>query len=950
VHTDWKRSQHNATARGSGAVLSDASFTFQNDAAPQNDQIVAIETHGAQSGYWQNNVPSPSFMLGNSYPSYYWCYDSTDTCIPSDAGSGGMYTTSMTITPTVSGENGTFYLRVQGEDTSGHLTAPEVAFVFMYDNVPPTNPPATAITPTLGTQCGHDSTGVLWCNGQDSSITWSPAVDSMSGVLGYAWDVSTISGAGPSWWTTSPGTGLVGDLRTGAYYLNLVSEDNALNESGISAYGPYYVDRDAPTNPTAATETHGAISNAWQNTVITPTFTWTGASAPSGVAGYFWCFDSTGQCDPAAAGTWTTSTTVTPTAPGQGVFYLRVKTESNAGNVSPAATPLFTYAYDDTPPTNPVAFEEHGVDSGTWQNSVGAPAFGWIGATDSLSGVAGYWWCFDQANTCSPSAGTWTTSEAATPAAPGQGTFYLRLQTQDYAGNVSAPAALFVFEYDSVPPNNPTTISGGLGDSCGTYYGTYWCNGHNGLLSWSGAVDPAPGSGVRRYYWDLSASPGAATTFRTTYTNTGILNLTPGGAYYLNLQTDDYAGNISGVQAYGPYHMDTTAPDNPANAYETHGVSSGVWQNVTSSPSFTWTVGSDADSGVAGYYWCFDDATLPSQEQCDPVTSGTYTTRTLATPAPPGQGTFALLVKTRDNVGNVSGVAAPLFTFDYDNTPPANPITATEAHGVISGTWQNQWSAPDFGWSRPKDNLSGVKGYWWCFDATNSCTPSDALHGGAWTSWESASPAAPGQGTFYLRVQTQDYAGNVSAPAMLFVFKYAPPPALSVAAAPVAADGTAQAGTTLTYTVRLTNTTELTLTNVVVSATLPPGLIPVPGSITGGGAVVGTSVSWALGAVAPGSARDLSYQIAVPGGYVTEDSGRYIRTTPGLAAQECPATVGTTSTVLITASSPPAATVTPTETPTAIPTPAATPTATPTPTVGRTPDRDNYLPLVVRSH
>ncbi len=685
----------------------------QHVATTADDVIWAEETHGAQSGYWQNNVPSPSFMLGDSYPSYYWCYDTTDVCIPSDTASGGEYTTSMTITPTVSGENGTFYLRVQGKDISGNLTAPEVAFVFMYDSVPPTNPPATAVTPTLGTQCGHDRAGVLWCNGLNSSIAWAPAVDSGSGVEAYYWDISLISGTAGGFATVSPGTGPIGSLGTGAWYLNLESVDNAQNHSSVSAYGPYYVDANPDANPPAATETHGVIDGTWQNTVSAPSFTWTGASAPSGIAGYYWCFDSTGQCDPAGpAGNWTTSATITPTAPGEGVFYLKVETESNVGNVSPAAATLFTYAYDNTPPTNPgPATETHGVISGTWQNTVSAPAFNWIGATDSLSGVAGYWWCLDQANTCSPSAGIWTTSWAATPAAPGQGKFYLRLQIQDVAGNLSSPMDAFIFEYDSVAPSNPASISGSLGTICGNG----WCNGQGGSFTWAGASDAQ--SGVQVYYWDVSTTAGGNPTYWTTTAGTGTIPNLVTGAYYLNIRTEDNAGNLSGISVHGPYRVNASAPNNPTSAIETHGTASGTWQNVTSSPSFTWTVGSDADSGVAGYYWCFDDATLPGPEQCDPVTGGTYTTRTLATPTPPGQGTFTLRVKTMDNVGNISAMAAPLFTFDYDDTPPANPAPATEAHGVISGTWQNQWSAPYFSWSRPEDDLSVVSGYWWCFDA-----------------------------------------------------------------------------------------------------------------------------------------------------------------------------------------------------------------------------------------
>jgi YD repeat-containing protein len=105
----------------------------------------------------------------------------------------------------------------------------------------------------------------------------------------------------------------------------------------------YTIDATAPTNPTSCLDTHGAINDTWQGLVSDPAFNWSGASdsGGSGVKGYYWYFGTNPNEDPTI---WTASAGCDPSAVTPGVYYLRVKTEDNAGNKSSPAT-LFTFKY-----------------------------------------------------------------------------------------------------------------------------------------------------------------------------------------------------------------------------------------------------------------------------------------------------------------------------------------------------------------------------------------------------------------------------------------------------------------------------------------------------------------------------------------------------------------------------------------------------------------------------
>lgn len=141
------------------------------------------------------------------------------------------------------------------------------------------------------------------------------------------------------------------------------------------------------------------------------------------------------------------------------------------------------------------------------------------------------------------------------------------------------------------------------------------------------------------------------------------------------------------------YTTDSTAPGSPQNLLAA-GAVSGAWQNMVSSPTFTWTSGTDAQgssegvSGVRGQkvYFGANGAAAPD----------TFQSALSFSPGSLASGTYFFKVATVDYALNESGPAS--FVFMLDNTPPAGvtmgfgPVTAdsiavtataTDAHSGI---------------------------------------------------------------------------------------------------------------------------------------------------------------------------------------------------------------------------------------------------------------------------
>ena len=197
----------------------------------------------------------------------------------------------------------------------------------------------------------------------------------------YAWDTSPTHV-----WTGSEATWDSGELileavSEGNYYLHVKGYNGENVPNGALDLGPYRYAGSAPTNPTAAVETHGAQDGIWQSTVGSPSFTWSGATSGAGIAGYLVYFGS----DVAGTGTtYVTSSAYSPGAKTAGTYYLRLRSKDSAGNVADDWATLFTFQYDNTAPGAPTV-----TDDGYYTGSATKLHGAWYG-TDSESDVVEY--------------------------------------------------------------------------------------------------------------------------------------------------------------------------------------------------------------------------------------------------------------------------------------------------------------------------------------------------------------------------------------------------------------------------------------------------------------------------------------------------------------------------------------------------------------------------------
>ena len=218
------------------------------------------------------------------------------------------------------------------------------------------------------------------------------------------------------------------------------------------------------------------------------------------------------------------------------------------------------------------------------------------------------------------------------------------------------------------------------------------------------------------------------------------------------------------------FKIDQTAPTAPNAAAVNCAAVSNQWQKVCAAPTFTWAAASDATSGVAGYDLEFVNAQ-------NVIMANPYrlaNDRQFSFGALP-TGSYTLRGRTRDVAGNVSAWTT-MFILRYDGTAPNNPTNVSHAAGITSDVWQRITNVPNFSWTPPTDEGSGIKGYdvAWGSDPAASATTFQTAN-----NFQSATPlcAANAACIGYLRMRSVDNVDNRAALGTAFVLRYdnAPP-------------------------------------------------------------------------------------------------------------------------------------------------------------------------------
>lgn len=241
----------------------------------------------------------------------------------------------------------------------------------------------------------------------------------------------------------------------------------------------------------------------------------------------------------------------------------------------------------------------------------------------------------------------------------------------------------------------------------------------------------------------------SGTTFTKTKAELDALGLGTGSNRYVQVKAA--FAQTSGVNPQLDsftisYLSDNTAPETNATSsamFRSAGgttVASNGWTN-NSSPYFSWTAGSDSQSGVKGYclYLGTDPNGNPATAKgllgtspvstagtaCQFIVSGTsidFATSSykggtwLSTSSNP----YYLNIKVIDNSGNVYTGSSAQFQFRYDGTPPTNTSYINCASGSFSNVADMNFSWPTGGSSpAATDDNAGVLGWQYQINSTS---------------------------------------------------------------------------------------------------------------------------------------------------------------------------------------------------------------------------------------
>ena len=215
-------------------------------------------------------------------------------------------------------------------------------------------------------------------------------------------------------------------------------------QSTLSGFTFIHRDKDT-TPPTSSISLSGTVGeNSWYKTSVNLTIS--ASDSGSGV--------DYSQCNLNGTGWKTYNGTFNVSVNGTNTVQYR--SVDNSGNWE--STKSKTIKIDNVAPINPTAVNPGCVAStGVWQNTCSDPTFSWSGASDATSGVAGfqYYWGTSSTGTST----SYTTGTSYNPAAVGEGTYYLRIRTKDNAGNYAAWKTMFVLKYDGTSPTGTLQIN-----------------------------------------------------------------------------------------------------------------------------------------------------------------------------------------------------------------------------------------------------------------------------------------------------------------------------------------------------------------------------------------------------------------------------------------------------------------------------------------------------------
>jgi hypothetical protein len=192
------------------------------------------------------------------------------------------------------------------------------------------------------------------------------------------------------------------------------------------------------------------------------------------------------------------------------------------------------------------------------------------------------------------------------------------------------------------------------------------------------------------------------------------------------------------------------------SAIERSGAKNNVWQKEISEPTFEiqWSPSDLPQPEFFFFYWGKDANGVSDQLVSEMVFS----------PGKLEPGAYYLRLRTNEDV---AGSWQTVFTFLFDNEPPAKITGLSEKSGAKNGVCQSISNQPVFSWKPAADLLSGVDFYEYYFGSDRKSTKRSGF------TKETSYSANPVRiGSYFLVIRAKDNAGNYSVWTPYFIFRY----------------------------------------------------------------------------------------------------------------------------------------------------------------------------------
>lgn len=438
----------------------------------------------------------------------------------------------------------------------------------------------------------------------------------------------------------------------------------------------------------------------------------------------------------------------------------------------------------------------------------------------------------------STTGGTWTTLTAQTPATVSYGGTLTYPGSGDYIYATRGYVTRTFWRYQISTDTWSDPLVADLPDNAEAAYGArltsdgtdiYYSSGYGmssllkytiGSNTWSviNSLPFAPnwGTDMRYYGGKLFFQAGFYKTDFWEYTiasNTWRRLPYLQSAYYYNigpynggsLTVDSSNGNVYSISGQNLSWLHQYTP----SSYNY--VTSGVWTSnsidttyVQSFTSLTSSISTPGDSSVA----------FETRTSSDQITWSEWQAVSGSTVLSPAARYVQIRATLTASTGRTQTPTINSVQLNYvgDEVVPSNPSSFTgvsqAAGGVAITSGQSyKYTAPYFTWSAGTDAQTAVAGYYVYYGSDIFADPETAGVYKTDTNYLVAVPMTKGQ-TYYLRLQTKDVAGNISAATTEFIYTYtgvSPPQTITKTATADFADGTATNTSTASDVIKLSS-------------------------------------------------------------------------------------------------------------------------------------------------